>query len=60
MKYLMVCKFCGRTLYKTDEALALVLKKEMQCPECEKILRLPADGEPKVLEEETKPGLEGA
>ena len=56
----MVCKFWGRTLYKTDEELALVLKKEMQCPECEKILRLPADGEPKVLEEETKPGLEGA
>lgn len=43
MKYIIICKKCGRILMKTEESIVFLLKLEIQCPQCEKILFFPQD-----------------
>lgn len=57
MKYLIVCKYCGRTLFKSKEPLVATLPIETQCPDCKKLLKLPGDALVK-LEQGKKVGLE--
>lgn len=43
LKYIIVCKFCGRTLLNTEEPMIKLLVAETQCPDCKRILKLKED-----------------
>ena len=44
-KYLIMCKYCGVILLKTENPIISVFKIEIKCPNpnCKRILRLPMD-----------------
>ena len=42
-KYIVVCKYCGRILLKTEDTIVKVLVIEIKCPQCKKILRIDRD-----------------
>lgn len=43
LKYIVVCKFCGTILLKTEDSIIGVLKITIKCPNCKKILEMPND-----------------
>lgn len=53
MKYNIVCKYCGRTLFKSRVPFIMTLPIEIQCSQCKKLLQLP-DGAEAKLEQEKK------
>lgn len=44
-KYLIMCKYCGVILLKTENPVISVFEIEIKCPNpnCKRILRLPMD-----------------
>ena len=60
-KYILICRYCGTTLMKTNEPVLAVLKVEIKCPNpnCKKLLRIPKDIKV-VIEKPRKftPGIE--
>ena len=53
MKYNIVCKYCGRMLFKNSVSFTIIFPIEIQCPQCKKLLQLP-DGAEAKLEQEKK------
>ena len=41
MKFLVMCKFCGAILFKTNNAIVGLLTMEIKCPQCKKIIKIP-------------------
>ena len=42
-KYIIVCRYCGRKLFNTEDPMIKLLIAEIQCPQCKKILKLKED-----------------
>lgn len=60
MKYILICKFCGTILMKSDEPVLATLRIEIKCPNinCKKIIHLPEEGlVESEKEKNTRPGL---
>lgn len=60
MKYILICKFCGTILMKTDEPVLATLQIEIKCPNinCKKIIKIPEEVLVKVEgKQKSRPGL---
>lgn len=60
MKYILICKFCGTILMKTNEPVLATLQIEIKCPNinCKKLLKMPEDALVKTeKEKKIRPGL---